>query len=66
MVAEIDEGEDEDEKLDQSNIVENMNDVGFGWQSLNHTWTKPLLLCSEWFHVIEPSLSQVLATKLHS
>ena len=57
IVAEIYEDEDEDEMLDQSNIVENMNGVGFGWQSLNHSWTKPLLLFPEWFHVIEPSLS---------
>ena len=56
--AELDEDgdEDEDEKLDQSNIVENMNDVGFGWQSLNHSWTKPLLLFPEWFYVKTPSI----------
>ena len=43
MAAE-DGDEDEDEKLDQSKIVENTNDVGFSWQSLNHSWTKSLLL----------------------
>ena len=56
MANEITEEEDKNEKLDQLNIVENMNDVGFGWQSLNHSWTKPFLLFPEWFYVKTPSI----------
>ena len=50
LMAAEDGDEDEDEKLDQSKIVENTNDVGLSWQSLNHSWGKPLLLFPEWFH----------------